>query len=297
MNDDTCTRLEQRIARLEIANRRWRRFATCAVVGLGCLGVMGAQKENVIKATQIEAQRIVVRDAKGKELVTLGKIFDNYAGMQVQYPGSRSNASFYVGADHATISLMDNNGASSITLNSGGAKSAPDLSIVKVGPGTRGPADVPGPVTGRPRGFGMIHSFFRGTRDVTFLSHPDLGRRGLMVGAPVAAQEGTPAPFKALEALNASYDKQLHDLECRRIADLAALAGKSRARKPTRPTGSSSAWRSPGACAAESHAAAKRCLAAQSCGRDTRPWPPWSRCSPAPTRASTTGHSTTGRSS
>ena len=137
MDNEVCTRLEQRIARLEVANRRWRRFAACSAIVLACLGVMGAQKENVIKATQIEAQRIVVRDSTGKELVTLGKVFENYAGMQVQYPGGRSNASFYVGADHATIALMDNNGASSITLNSGGAKSAPDLSIVKVGPGTK----------------------------------------------------------------------------------------------------------------------------------------------------------------
>jgi hypothetical protein len=98
---------------------------------------MGAQKDNVIKATQIEAQRIIVRDPNGKELVTLGKLFDNYAGMQVQYSGGRSNATFYAGADHATIALMDNNGASSITLNSGGAKSEPDLSIVRVGPGSR----------------------------------------------------------------------------------------------------------------------------------------------------------------
>ena len=57
--------------------------------------------------------------------------------MQVQYPGSKSNAPFYVGADHATMALMDNNGASSITLNSGGAEGGPDLSIVRVGPGTQ----------------------------------------------------------------------------------------------------------------------------------------------------------------
>ena len=43
MNDDAMTRLERRIATLEIANRRWRRFAACAVIGLACLGVMGAQ--------------------------------------------------------------------------------------------------------------------------------------------------------------------------------------------------------------------------------------------------------------
>lgn len=135
--NDACTCLEERIAKLEVANRRWRRFAACSAVVLACLGVMGAQKDNVIKATQIEAQRIVVRDKAGKELVTLGKLFENSAGMQVQYPGGRSNAAFYVGADHATLALMDNNGASSITLNSGGAQSKPDLSIVRIGRGAK----------------------------------------------------------------------------------------------------------------------------------------------------------------
>ena len=98
---------------------------------------MGAQKDTVIKATQIEAQRIIIRDTKGKEMVTLGMIFDKFPGMQVQYPGSKCNANFYLSADHSTIALMDNNGASSITLNSGGANNNPDLSIVKVGPGGR----------------------------------------------------------------------------------------------------------------------------------------------------------------
>jgi hypothetical protein len=137
MNNEVCTRFEQRLARLELANRRWKRVAACALVGLACLGVMGAQKENVIKATQIEAQRIIIRDPKGKEMITLGMIFDKFPGMQVKYPGSACNANFYVSADHSTMALLDNNGASSITLNSGGAKSSPDLSIVKVGPGTR----------------------------------------------------------------------------------------------------------------------------------------------------------------
>jgi hypothetical protein len=136
MTDNACIRLEQRIARLERANRRWRRLAACAVVGLGCLGVMGAQRDNVIKATQIEAQRIVVRDKAGNELIILGMI-DNYPSMRVQNPGSRTHATLFAGADHSTFAMMDNNGSSSITLNSGGVKSKPDLSIVRVNPGPK----------------------------------------------------------------------------------------------------------------------------------------------------------------
>ncbi len=136
MTDDACTRLEQRIARLEVANRRWRRLAASAVVGLGCLGVMGAQRDNVIKATQIEAQRIVVRDKAGKELIILGMI-DNNPSIRVQNPGSGANATLFSAADHATFAMMDYNGSSSITLNSGGVKSKPDLSIVRINPGPK----------------------------------------------------------------------------------------------------------------------------------------------------------------
>ncbi len=136
MNDNALTRLEQRIAKLELANRRWRRFAACSAIGLACLGVMGAQKVDVLKADQIEARRIIVRDAAGHELIILGMI-DNYPGMRVQYPGSGSKATYLTGADHSTIALSDQNGSSSITINSGGAKSPPDISVVRVSPGPR----------------------------------------------------------------------------------------------------------------------------------------------------------------
>jgi thiol-disulfide isomerase/thioredoxin len=54
---------------------------------------------------------------------------------------------------------------------------------------------------------------------------------GLAAGRPAFAQERAASPpngrFAALEAINASYQQQRHDLECRQIADLAALAQKS----------------------------------------------------------------------
>lgn len=134
MNNDAMTRLEQRIARLELANRRWRRFAACSAISLAGLGMMGAQKGNSIKADLIEAQRIIIRDPAGAELITLGKL-DKYPGMRLRYPGSRVNATFSTGDDHATLAISDNNGASSITINGGGANNAPDISMVRVGPG------------------------------------------------------------------------------------------------------------------------------------------------------------------
>jgi thiol-disulfide isomerase/thioredoxin len=54
---------------------------------------------------------------------------------------------------------------------------------------------------------------------------------GLAAASPAVAQERPASPsndrFAALEAIDASYQQQRHDLECRRIADLAALAEKS----------------------------------------------------------------------
>jgi hypothetical protein len=137
MNDDALIRLQQRIAKLESAHRTWRRFAACSAISLACLGLMAAQKANNIKADQIEAQRIVIRDASGKEMIILGMIDNKYPGMRLHAPGGQSGASFFTSADHATIALMDNNGASSITLNSGGASTAPDISMVRVGPGRK----------------------------------------------------------------------------------------------------------------------------------------------------------------
>jgi thiol-disulfide isomerase/thioredoxin len=54
---------------------------------------------------------------------------------------------------------------------------------------------------------------------------------GLAAAGPAVAQDRAASPpngrFGALEAINASYQQQRHDLECRQIADLAALAEKS----------------------------------------------------------------------
>ncbi len=89
----------------------------------------------------------------------------------------------------------------------------------------------------------------------------------LVAAAPgrIAAQAdreavGSNAEHAALDALNAKYEKELRDLECRRIAELAALAEKS-------PAGEAdSAYRqlfglaiSHGLCS-EARAAAERCL-------------------------------------
>jgi thiol-disulfide isomerase/thioredoxin len=103
-----------------------------------------------------------------------------------------------------------------------------------------------------------------------------LGTFTLRLGVPIpaAAQErsagGSSARFAALEELDASYRRQLHDLECRRIADLAALAAKAPGPE------ADAAYRqlfglaiARGLCR-EAQAAAARCLASPSAGRDVR---------------------------
>jgi thiol-disulfide isomerase/thioredoxin len=91
---------------------------------------------------------------------------------------------------------------------------------------------------------------------------------------PAAAQEpsadGSSGRFAALEELDAKYRRQLHDLECRRIADLAALAEKAPG-----PEADAAYRQLFGLAVArdlcrEAQPAAARCLASRSAGRDVR---------------------------
>ena len=99
-------------------------------------------------------------------------------------------------------------------------------------------------------------------------------RPTLAVPLPVAAQEraadGPSGRFAALEELDASYRRQLHDLECRRIADLADLAEKAPG-----PEADAAYRHLFGLAIArelcrEAQTAASRCLASTSAGRDIR---------------------------
>lgn len=99
---------------------------------------------------------------------------------------------------------------------------------------------------------------------------------GLRIAGPAVAQEPPPAGapvagrFASLDELDASYRRQRHDLECRHIADLAALAGKARGAE------ADAAYRrlfglaiTQGLCR-DAEAAAIRCRATDSAGRDVR---------------------------
>ncbi len=90
--------------------------------------------------------------------------------------------------------------------------------------------------------------------------------------AQEAPQAGVPASgrFASLDELEASYRRQRHDLECRHIADLAALAGKVRGAE------ADAAYRqlfglaiTQGLCR-EAEAAAARCRSNDAAGRDVR---------------------------
>jgi thiol-disulfide isomerase/thioredoxin len=113
----------------------------------------------------------------------------------------------------------------------------------------------------------------RATRLTLVLALATLASR-LGVPTPAAAQErATDRPsgrFAALDALEVSYRRQLHDLECRRMADLAALAEKAPGPE------AAAAYRQLFGLAItrdlcrEAQAAAGRCLASSSTSRDVR---------------------------
>jgi thiol-disulfide isomerase/thioredoxin len=97
---------------------------------------------------------------------------------------------------------------------------------------------------------------------------------GLAAAKRAVAQEKATDPpggrFAALAALNVSYQQQRHDLECRRIADLAALAEKAPG-----PEADAAYRELFGLAIAQdlcpvALAAAASCLATPSSGRDTR---------------------------
>lgn len=108
------------------------------------------------------------------------------------------------------------------------------------------------------------------------ISTPVLGFVAMILAAaaPAAAQErpagAPPSRFAALEELDASYRRQLRDLESRRIADLAALAAKAAGPE------SDEAYRQLFGLAIardlcpEAQPAAARCRATASAGRDVR---------------------------
>jgi thiol-disulfide isomerase/thioredoxin len=97
---------------------------------------------------------------------------------------------------------------------------------------------------------------------------------GLVAPGPISAQDSAPAAppgrFAALEELDAAYRRQRHDLERRRIADLAALAEKAPG-----PEADAAYRHLFGLAIAqdlcrEAQSAAARCLASTSAGRDVR---------------------------
>ncbi len=121
------------------------------------------------------------------------------------------------------------------------------------------------------------------------------------LAAPAAAQErsadGAAGRFAALDELDASYRRQLHDLECRHIDDLATLAEKSLGPE------ADAAYRqlfglaiTRGLCREAQTAGGTSWRRARGTGRSAR----WRRSSGSwhgPTGASMTGPSTTGRAS
>jgi thiol-disulfide isomerase/thioredoxin len=89
-------------------------------------------------------------------------------------------------------------------------------------------------------------------------------------GLAAVAQETAPARFAALDALNATHERQLCELECRQISDLASLAEKTAG--PEQDAVYRQLFRlaiGRNHCP-EAMAAAGHCLATTSCGQEAR---------------------------
>ena len=109
--------------------------------------------------------------------------------------------------------------------------------------------------------------------------------------SPKSTRPGA-APEK-LEAINASYRRQLRKSNGAGSPISRAWRRSQAVRRRTRSTGRCSTWRSRGYLCPEAQAAAGNCLASASSGRDMHPWPRWSAFWPGPKTGSTIWHSTT----
>jgi hypothetical protein len=107
MNDITDLTLAHRVAQLERAQRRWRRLAMGAVVGLMGVVLMGQKPAPRI----VEAERFILRDAAGRIRAELG--VDAEQSVALRFRDADSMPRLSVGTE---------NGASVLVLNEQGGK-------------------------------------------------------------------------------------------------------------------------------------------------------------------------------
>jgi hypothetical protein len=99
--------MEQRVERLEQAQRRWRRLAVGAMLGLAGVMLMGQKPAPRI----VEAERFVLRDAAGRVRAELG--MDTEQSVALRFRDADNMPRLSVGTE---------NGASVVVLNEQGGK-------------------------------------------------------------------------------------------------------------------------------------------------------------------------------
>lgn len=107
MTESVDRAILQRVERLERAQRRWRRLASGAAVGLLAVGLMGQKPA----PRTVEAERFVLRDAAGR------------ARAELVVDGEQSVALRFKDADSMPrLSIGTENGAAVLVLNEQGGR-------------------------------------------------------------------------------------------------------------------------------------------------------------------------------
>jgi hypothetical protein len=107
MSEVANLELARRVERLERAQRRWRRLATGAVLGLVAVALMGQKPAPRV----VEAERFILRDAAGR------------ARAELVVDGEQSVALRFKDADSMPrLSLGTENGAAVLVLNEQGGR-------------------------------------------------------------------------------------------------------------------------------------------------------------------------------
>lgn len=135
MNEPTMETLTRRVDRIERENQRLKQAGIVVLAVIAAMVMMGQATQGKV-AKLVEAEKFIVKDAKGKPRVVLGaeSSLDNYSTSQQYLPESKSYGFHLYGTDgryRAGISeqeeggafavLRDNQTVSGITISAGGA--------------------------------------------------------------------------------------------------------------------------------------------------------------------------------
>lgn len=126
----TEDRITARLDRLERGSRRWKRAALGSWLAIAALFLLGQSPPRAAKAPAVEAERFVLRDARGRIGASLGWEADETPRLTLHDAGGRARAVLTVGAGGAPgLTLLDADGVTVRAALVVGSDGAPGFAL------------------------------------------------------------------------------------------------------------------------------------------------------------------------